>query len=141
MGALRIRARVGERSAKTTAGSAQPGIISHTIWPDQKAYRWGEDGLAGICDRYQFDRFALAFWNGQDPILKNGSTGWFPARPINGEDVKEYYFYLDSTPSHSYMKYLYKYPQAQFPYSKLIEEKRQAARPGQRGYDCWIPRI
>src|SRR5450432_3222204 len=87
-----------------------------------KAYRWGEDGLAGICDRYQILTFGLALWNGRDPILKERLYGLVPSEANHGEDVKEYYFYLDSTPTHSYMKYLYKYPQAAFPYSKLIEE-------------------
>ena len=87
-----------------------------------KAYRWGEDGLAGICDRYQLLVFALAFWNGRDPFLKERLFGVVPSEGNHGEDVKEYYFYLDSTPTHSYMKYLYKYPQAAFPYRQLIEE-------------------
>jgi len=87
-----------------------------------KAYRWGEDGLAGICDRYQILIFALGLWNGRDPILKERLYGLVPSEANHGEDVKEYYFYLDSTPTHSYMKYLYKYPQSPFPYSKLIDE-------------------
>ena len=87
-----------------------------------KAYRWGEDGLAGICDRYQLLVFALALWNGRDPFLKERLFGVVPSEGNHGEDVKEYYFYLDSTPTHSYMKYLYKYPQAEFPYRRLIEE-------------------
>ncbi|HZS48202.1 MAG TPA: glucosidase [Blastocatellia bacterium] len=95
-----------------------------------KAYRWGEDGLAGICDRYQLLVFALAFWNGRDPILKERLYGLVPSEANHGEDVKEYYFYLDSTPTHSYMKYLYKYPQAEFPYVKLIEENRQRQGKG-----------
>ena len=90
-----------------------------------KAYRWGEDGLAGICDRYQILVFALALWNGKDPILKERLFGLVPAETNHGEDVKEYYFYLDSTPTHSYMKYLYKYPQAAYPYQQLIEESRK----------------
>ena len=94
-----------------------------------KAYRWGEDGLAGICDRYQVLVFALALWNGRDPILKERAFGLIPAEGNHGEDVKEYYFYLDSTPTHSYMKYLYKYPQAEFPYRRLVEENQ--ARSGQ----------
>ncbi len=89
-----------------------------------KAYRWGEDGLAGVCDRYQLLVFALALWNGRDPILKERLFGLTPGETNHGEDVKEYYFYLDSTPTHSYMKYLYKYPQAEFPYGKLIEKSR-----------------
>ena len=77
-----------------------------------KAYRWGEDGLAGICDRHQQICFALALWNGRDPILKERLFGLSGAEGNHGEDVKEYYYYLDNTPTHSYMKYLYKYPQA-----------------------------
>ncbi|MGE3538977.1 MAG: glucosidase [Candidatus Tectimicrobiota bacterium] len=93
-----------------------------------KAYRWGEDGLAGLCDRYQLLVLALALWNGHDPILKERLFGLVPAETNHGEDVKEYYYYLDSTPTHSYMKYLYKYPQAAYPYGQLITEsqKRQA---------------
>ncbi len=89
-----------------------------------KAYRWGEDGLAGICDRYQLLVFALALWNGHDPILKERAFGVVPSEGNHGEDVKEYYFYLDSTPTHSYMKYLYKYPQATYPYWELIQENQ-----------------
>jgi hypothetical protein len=90
-----------------------------------KAYRWGEDGLAAICDRYQVLVFALAFWNGRDPILKERLFGLVPSEGNHGEDVKEYYFYLDSTPTHSYMKWLYKYPQAEYPYSRLVEGNRE----------------
>ena len=97
-----------------------------------RAYRWGEDGLAGICDRYQLLVFALAFWNGRDPILKERAFGLVPSEGNHGEDVKEYYFYLDSTPTHSYMKYLYKYPQAEYPYWHLIEENR---RRNGRGFE------
>jgi len=89
-----------------------------------RAYRWGEDGMAAICDRYQIICFALALWNGRDPILKERLFGCVGSEANHGEDVKEYYFYLDSTPTHSYMKYLYKYPQAEFPYGKLIQENR-----------------
>ena len=77
-----------------------------------RAYRWSEDGLAGICDSHQQVCFALALWNGRDPILKERLFGLTDHEGHHGEDVKEYYFYLDSTPTHSYMKYLYKYPQA-----------------------------
>jgi hypothetical protein len=90
-----------------------------------KAYRWGEDGLAGICDRYQLLVFALALWNGRDPILKERLFGLTPCEANHGEDVKEYYFYLENTPTHSYMKYLYKYPQVEFPYAQLVEENRR----------------
>jgi hypothetical protein len=95
-----------------------------------KAYRWGEDGMAGICDRYQLLCFALALWNGRDPILKERPFGLIPAEGNHGEDVKEYYYYLDSTPTHSYMKYLYKYPQAEFPYRWLTDENRRRAGKG-----------
>jgi len=87
-----------------------------------KAYRWGEDGIAGICDRFQYLCFALALWNGRDPILKERMFGLAGSEGNHGEDVKEYYYYLDSTPSHSYMKMLYKYPQAEFPYTDLVTE-------------------
>jgi Glycosyl hydrolase family 63 C-terminal domain len=90
-----------------------------------RAYRWNEDGLAGISDRRQVICFAIALWNERDPILKERIFGLTGNEGNHGEDVKEYYFYLDSTPSHSYMKYLYKYPQAEFPYAKLVEENRR----------------
>jgi hypothetical protein len=93
-----------------------------------KAYRWNEDGLAGISDRQQFVCFALALWNGRDPILKERIFGLTGSEGNHGEDVKEYYFYLDSTPTHSYMKFLYKYPQAEFPYARLVEENRRRGR-------------
>jgi glycogen debranching enzyme len=89
-----------------------------------RAYRWGEDGLGGISDNHQRLCFALALWNGRDPILKERIFGLTGPEGNHGEDVKEYYFYLDSTPTHSYMKYLYKYPQAAFPYARLVEENR-----------------
>jgi len=95
-----------------------------------KAYRWGEDGLAGISDRYQVLAFALALWNGKDPILKERLFGLVPSEGNHGEDVKEYYFYLDNTPTHSYMKWLYKYPQREFPYARLVEENRRRAGEG-----------
>jgi len=87
-----------------------------------RAYRWGEDGLGGITDNHGRLCFALALWNGHDPILKERLFGLTGPEGNHGEDVKEYYFYLDSTPTHSYMKFLYKYPQAAFPYGTLIEE-------------------
>ena len=93
-----------------------------------RAYRWGEDGIGGISDRHQFICFALALWNGKDPILKERLFGLTGNEGNHGEDVKEYYFYLDSTPTHSYMKFLYKYPQREFPYTKLVEENRRRGR-------------
>src|SRR5437868_280297 len=93
-----------------------------------RAYRWGEDGLAGISDEKQRLCFALALWNGKDSILKERLFGLTNSEANHGEDVKEYYFYLDSTPTHSYMKYLYKYPQAPYPYGDLIHNNRQRGR-------------
>jgi len=95
-----------------------------------RAYRWGEDGLAGITDNHGRLCLALALWNGRDPILKERLFGLTGSEGNHGEDVKEYYFYLDSTPTHSYMKYLYKYPQAAFPYDALVEENRRRNRQG-----------
>ena len=89
-----------------------------------RAYRWGEDGLAGISDHHQVLCFALALWNGKDPILKERLFGLTNSEGNHGEDVKEYYFYLDSTPTHSYMKYLYKYPHAAYPYDNLVVTNR-----------------
>ncbi|MGH7794802.1 MAG: MGH1-like glycoside hydrolase domain-containing protein [Candidatus Binatia bacterium] len=93
-----------------------------------RAYRWGEDGLGGISDRHQYICFALALWNGKDPILKERLFGLTGNEGNHGEDVKEYYYYLDSTPTHSYMKFLYKYPQREFPYARLAEENRRRGR-------------
>ncbi len=93
-----------------------------------KAYRWGEDGIAGLCDNHQRLCFALALWNGRDPILKERLFGLTGHEGNHGEDAKECYYYLDSTPTHSYMKCLYKYPQAEFPYRWLVEENRRRAR-------------
>jgi hypothetical protein len=93
-----------------------------------RAYRWGEDGLAGISDDKQHLCFALALWNGKDPILKERLFGLTNGEGNHGEDVKEYYFYLDSTPTHSYMKYLYKYPQAAFPYADLVETNSRRSK-------------
>ena len=93
-----------------------------------RAYRWGEDGISGISDDKQHLCFALALWNGKDPILKERLFGLTNNEGNHGEDVKEYYFYLDSTPTHSYMKYLYKYPQQAFPYVDLIKTNAQRSR-------------
>ena len=93
-----------------------------------RAYRWGEDGLGGISDDKQRLCFALALWNERDPILKERTFGLTNSEGNHGEDVKEYYFYLDSTPTHSYMKYLYKYPQREFPYRDLLETNRRRTR-------------
>ena len=93
-----------------------------------RAYRWGEDGLAGLSDDKQQLCFALALWNGRDPILKERLFGLTNSESNHGEDVKEYYFYIDSTPTHSYMKYLYKYPQGEYPYRDLVETSRRRSR-------------
>jgi len=93
-----------------------------------RAYRWGEDGIAGLSDDKQMLCFAVAMWNGRDPILKERLFGLTNSESNHGEDVKEYYFYVDSTPTHSYMKYLYKYPQREFPYRDLVETSRKRSR-------------
>ena len=98
-----------------------------------KAYRWGEDGIAGICDRYQLLVFALAFWNGHDPFLKERMFGLTSNQGNHGEDVKEYWFHLDNVPTHSYMRMLYKYPQKEYPYEQLIDENRR--RPGEAEFE------
>jgi hypothetical protein len=93
-----------------------------------RAYRWNEDGIAGICDRHQILCFALTLWNERDPILKERLFGLTASEGNHGEDVKECYYYLDNTPTHSYMKYLYKYPQAAFPYDELLRENRSRSK-------------
>ena len=125
---------VSERSWGTVREDYSPNgaawdFLTHDA-ARSKAYRWGEDGLAAICDRYQLLVFGLAMWNGNDPILKERAYGLTPSEGNHGEDVKEYYFYLDSTPTHSYMKYLYKYPQARYPYELLLEENRKRGGKG-----------
>jgi hypothetical protein len=120
---------VGDRSWASVREDYSPdgnawGYLPHDL-ARSKAYRWGEDGIAGICDRYQLLCFAPAFWNEKDPILKERLFGLTPHEGNHGEDVKEYYFHVDNTPTHSYMKFLYKYPQAEYPYGKLIEENRR----------------
>ena len=103
-----------------------------------RAYRWGEDGLAGISDDQQQLCFALTLWNGNDRILKERLFGLTNSEGNHGEDVKEYYFYLDSTPTHSYMKYLYKYPQAAFPYADLWRRTADGAATNS-SMNCSIP--
>jgi hypothetical protein len=93
-----------------------------------RVYRWGEDGIAGICDRHQHICFAIALWNEKDPILKERLFGLTNPEGNHGEDVKEYYYYLDATPTSSYLKYLYKYPQSEFPYDDLVEENGRRSR-------------
>ncbi|MGI9046583.1 MAG: hypothetical protein ACR2FI_07300 [Burkholderiales bacterium] len=93
-----------------------------------RAYRWNEDSMGGICDEQQRLCFSLALWNGKDPILKERAFGLTGNQGNHGEDVKEYYFYLDATPSHSYLKYLYKYPQTEYPYAQLVRENARRGR-------------
>ncbi len=123
---------VSERSWGTVREDYSPdGEAWDFLTHDQarfKAYRWGEDGLAGFCDRYQLLVFALALWNGRDSILKERLFGVVPKQANHGEDVKEYYYYLDATPTHAYLKYLYKYPQREFPYQRLILENSSRDR-------------
>src|ERR1700734_4374758 len=93
-----------------------------------RAYSWGEDGIAGISDDKQTLCFSVALWNGKDPILKERLYGLTNSEGNHGEDVKEYYFYLDNTPTHSYMRYLYKYPQREYPYSELVQTNKKRSR-------------
>jgi hypothetical protein len=111
------------REDYSTHGTAWD-FLSHDM-ARSKAYRWGEDSIGGICDRYQILVCAPVFWNGRDPILKERLFGLTSQEGNHGEDVKEYYFYLDATPTHSYAKMLYKYPQSEFPYRRLVEENRR----------------
>ncbi len=104
-----------------------------------RAYRWGEDGLAGISDDKQQLCFAIALWNGRDPILKERLFGLTNSEGNHGEDVKEYYFYLDSTPTHSYMKYLYKYPQAGISVPRPGRDEPAAGRAKRSNTNCSIP--
>ena len=110
-----------------SAGGTAWEYISHDD-ARSRAYRWGEDGIGGLSDNHQRLCFAPAFWNGRDPILKERLFGLSGNEGNHGEDVKEYYYHLDNTPTHSYMKMLYKYPQAGFPYSRLVEENRNRSR-------------
>src|SRR5215469_4426134 len=123
---------LSERQWGTVREDYSPYGTAWDFFPHDQArsrtYRWGEDGIMGISDRHQLICFALAMWNGRDPILKERLFGLTGGQGNHGEDVKEYYFYLDSTPTHSYMKALYKYPQQEFPYGRLVSENRRRAR-------------
>ncbi len=123
---------LSERQWGTVREDYSPGGTAWAYFPHDharsRAYRWGEDGIGGISDRHQQICFAVALWNGRDPILKERLFGLSGPEGNHGEDVKEYYFYVDSTPTHSYMKFLYKYPQAAFPYAQLVEENRRRGR-------------
>jgi hypothetical protein len=123
---------LSERQWGTVREDYSPGGDAWTYLPHDharsRAYRWGEDGLAGISDDEQRLCLALALWNGRDPILKERLFGLTNNEGNHGEDVKEIYYYLDATPTHSYLKMLYKYPQREFPYARLMEENRRRAR-------------
>ncbi|MFH8487419.1 MGH1-like glycoside hydrolase domain-containing protein [Streptomyces longisporoflavus] len=123
---------LSERQWGTVREDYSPGGDAWSYFPHDharsRAYRWGEDGLGGVCDDKQRLCLALALWNGRDPILKERAFGLTNGEGNHGEDVKEYYFYLDSTPSHSYLKYLYKYPQAEYPYNDLVSVNRERTR-------------
>jgi hypothetical protein len=123
---------LAERQWGTVREDYSPGGDSWNSFPHDharsRAYRWGEDGLLGITDRECRLCFALALWNGKDPILKERLFGLTGPEGNHGEDVKECYYYLDATPTHSYMKALYKYPQAEFPYARLVEENRRRGK-------------
>lgn len=127
MGAIFERACLGNGTRRLQSPRNCLGIVPHDH-ARSRAYRWNEDGIAGISDRHQYICFAIALWNGRDPILKERVFGLTGNEGNHGEDPKEYYFYVDSTPTHSYMKYLYKYPQCEFPYAKLTEENRRRQR-------------
>jgi len=123
---------LSERQWGTVREDYSPGGTAWEYFPHDharsRAYRWGEDGIGGISDRHQLICFGLALWNGQDAILKERLFGLTGNEGNHGEDVKEYYFYLDSTPTHTYMRMLYKYPQAAFPYAQLVEENRRRGK-------------
>ena len=114
---------LSERAWATVREDYSPGGTAWEYLPHDlarsKAYRWNEDGIGGICDRHQRICFALALWNRRDPILKERLFGLTGNQGNHGEDVKEMYFYLDSTPTHSFMQFLYKYPQQAFPYARF----------------------
>ena len=119
----------GGPSARTTRPTATPGRTSRSTTLHRRVFRWGEDGLAGFSDGDQRLCLGLALWNGQDPVLKERLFGLANEEGNHGEDVKEEYFYLDATPTHSYLRMLYRYPQAEFPYQRLRDENRRAAGP------------
>jgi len=123
---------LAERQWGTVREDYSPGGTAWEYFPHDharsRAYRWGEDGIAGLCDDAQHLCFSLALWNGRDPILKERLFGARRQRGQHGEDVKEYYYYLDNTPTHSYMRMLYKYPQRAFPYDALVERNRARGR-------------
>ena len=125
---------VSDRSWGTVREDYSPDGTAWDYFPHDharsRAYRWGEDALLGWCDNHQRLCFGLSLWNGRDPILKERLFGLNGQEGNHGEDVKELYYYLDATPTYSYAKALYKYPQAEFPYARLVEGGRRPAGPG-----------
>ncbi|MCB1822966.1 MAG: glucosidase, partial [Candidatus Competibacteraceae bacterium] len=123
---------LSERQWGTVREDYSPGGTAWEYLPHEqarsRAYRWGEDGIAGITDNHERLCFAIALWNEKDPILKERLFGLTGNEGNHGEDVKEYYYFLDNTPSHAYMKSLYKYPQAAYPYTDLVETNRRRSR-------------
>src|SRR5271168_1751051 len=123
---------VSDRQWGTVRDDYSPGGNAWEYLPHDharsRAYRWGEDGIAGFSDDWQHLCLSLALWNGRDPILKERLFGLNNTEGNHGEDVKELYYYLDATPSHSYLKMLYKYPQGEFPYERLIEENARRGK-------------
>src|SRR4030088_2671218 len=124
---------LSERQWATVREDYSPDGNAWAFFPHDHArsrtYRWGEDGLLGISDNQNFLCFALALWNEADPILKERLFGLTNAEGNHGEDVKEYYFFLDNVPTHSYQRYLYKYPQGEFPYNDVVAVNRARSRP------------
>jgi mannosylglycerate hydrolase MGH1-like protein/glycosyl hydrolase family 63 len=123
---------LSERAWGSVREDYSPGGAAWDYFPHDharsRAYRWNEDGLGGFSDRHQQICFAVSLWNGRDPILKERLFGLTGSEGNHGEDVKEYYFYLDSTPTHSYMRFLYKYPHAEFPYARLVQENQRRGK-------------
>src|SRR6202161_601356 len=123
---------LSERQWGTVREDYSPNGTAWEYFPHEharsRAYRWGEDGIGGISDRHQYLCFALALWNGKDAILKERLFGLTGNQGNHGEDVKELYYYLDATPTNSYLKGLYKYPQSAFPYEQLVEENARRTR-------------
>ena len=118
---------MGNRTGRLQCRRDAWEFVTHDM-ARSKAFRWGEEGIGGICDEQQILCFAIALWNKKDPIIKERYFGLTGNQGNHGEDVKELYYYLDSTPSHAYMKMLYKYPQTAFPYQLLIDENNRRGK-------------
>ncbi len=139
VGPVSLRTRPGARCARTTASTATPGSILTTTRPARAPTAGTRTAWAAICDEQQRLCLAFALWNGRDPILKERAFGLTGNQGNHGEDVKEYYFYLDATPSHSYLRYLYKYPQGAYPYAWSGGGERAARAPAIPPSACSTP--